>query len=149
MTAIVTTGRSYRSPAHALKVALGALRLAQHSGRGDALVRIPDLGLSGMLLQLRDTAELVAYVEEKLAPVTRYDDAHGTSLVDTLHAHVRANLDAHSTASQLNIHVNTVRQRLRRVEELTGADLRRPGDLLEFTTALTVRDVVMRSSPAS
>lgn len=145
ITSIVTAGRMYRSPAQALRVALGALKMVRRGGRHGGMIRIPELGLGGMLLQMEDTASLLAYVEEKLEPLTQYDREHGTDLVDTLAAHIRCNLEVRATGARLRIHPNTVRQRLRRIEELTGADLRHPDSVLELNTVLTIREVVAAS----
>ncbi|MEU8589242.1 helix-turn-helix domain-containing protein [Streptomyces sp. NPDC048664] len=40
------------------------------------------------------------------------------------------------TAAALDLHVNTVHYRIRRVEDLTGRDLSRLGDRLDLRTAL-------------
>ncbi|HKO32596.1 MAG TPA: helix-turn-helix domain-containing protein, partial [Candidatus Limnocylindria bacterium] len=46
-----------------------------------------------------------------------------------------------ATANALHLHPNTVAQRIRRLEELTGLQLSRPPDLLRLTSALTVARV--------
>ena len=49
----------------------------------------------------------------------------------TLRAHAVADLNIKRTAEQLHIHVNTAHYRLTRIEERTGADMRRVGDVVE------------------
>jgi DNA-binding PucR family transcriptional regulator len=46
-----------------------------------------------------------------------------------------------ATGKSLFIHPNTVKMRLRRIEELLGIHLDRPDDLLDLRTAVTVDDV--------
>jgi DNA-binding PucR family transcriptional regulator len=43
------------------------------------------------------------------------------------------------TAGALHVHPNTLRHRLRRFEEATGANLRQPSDLIELWWALERR----------
>jgi sugar diacid utilization regulator len=48
-----------------------------------------------------------------------------------------------ATAEQLVVHPNTVGYRLRRIEQLTGRNLRGVDTRLELQHALTVRDIVV------
>ncbi|MFE7416748.1 helix-turn-helix domain-containing protein [Rhodococcus sp. NPDC057529] len=54
------------------------------------------------------------------AEVVRYDLRHGTSLAPTLETYLINRGSATDTASDLFIHRNTLRQRLTRIEDLTG-----------------------------
>ena len=56
--------------------------------------------------------------------------------VETLRAFLAHELSADRTAEALSVHPNTVRNRLRRFEELTGASLRSVDDLSEIRLAL-------------
>ena len=76
-----------------------------------------------------------------LGPLEAYADRRGTDLVETLAAFVRSDCDRRATAATLHVHPNTVDYRLGRVEELTGLNLSRPGDLLLVTLALTQREL--------
>ncbi|WP_082956517.1 CdaR family transcriptional regulator [Mycobacterium sp. E787] len=59
-------------------------------------------------------------------------------LLDTFRAWVEAGGSANDTAAKIFCHPNTVRHRLRRIEELTGRSLSRPRDLAELCLALEV-----------
>lgn len=59
-------------------------------------------------------------VIETLGGLVTYDLVNGTDLAKTLDAFVANRGSAARTAAQLFIHRNTLRQRLRRIEELTG-----------------------------
>jgi hypothetical protein len=76
--------------------------------------------------------ELVARHLEPLAP----DTASGREIVDTLRSFLEHELNAERAADELDVHPNTVRNRLRRFEELTGASLRSVEDLSEIRLAL-------------
>ncbi|MBS1693800.1 MAG: GAF domain-containing protein [Actinobacteria bacterium] len=130
--------------AHAYRVAKGALDIAVRSGRTNTVVPLDDLGLAGLLLQLEDTAQLIAFADRTLGPVLDYDGRHRTELLDTLRTYLACRLDRASTATRLHIHPNTVGQRVRRIEQLCSADLTDPSVTAHFSTALTVRDVALR-----
>ena len=84
-----------------------------------------DLGVYKYLLRMsldgggRDTHR------EAIAKLVDYDEAHQTSLLRTLEEFLARRGTISATAGALYIHPNTLRQRLRRIMELTGLDLRR------------------------
>jgi DNA-binding PucR family transcriptional regulator len=59
-------------------------------------------------------------------------------LTDTFRAWVEAGGSANDTATRIFCHPNTVRHRLRRIEELTSRSLSRPRDLAELCLAFEV-----------
>ncbi|MGY6651531.1 helix-turn-helix domain-containing protein [Amycolatopsis sp. TRM77291] len=127
--------------AEAYRIARGALAVARRDERADGIVTLEGLGVAGLLLQLDDPAPLWDYTNRVLGPLIRHDEDHGTALVRTLRAHVAHRLDRQATAKALVLHPNTISQRLRRIETLTGLDLRDPATALEARSALTVLDV--------
>jgi PucR family transcriptional regulator, purine catabolism regulatory protein len=56
--------------------------------------------------------------------------------VHTLEPFLRSGGQWQATAGALTIHVNTLRHRLKRVEELTGRSLQRMEDRVDFFLAL-------------
>lgn len=61
-----------------------------------------------------------------------------TVLIDTFQAWLQAGGSANDTAAKIFCHPNTVRHRLRRIEELTDRSLSRPTDLAELCLAFEV-----------
>ncbi|MFD1052165.1 helix-turn-helix domain-containing protein, partial [Kibdelosporangium lantanae] len=75
-----------------------------------------------------------------LLPLLRAnDDEAGTSYVDTLYEWLRHPGDPKAAARALRIHANTLRYRMARVVELTGANLDDPDIRLALTVQLAVR----------
>ncbi len=64
--------------------------------------------------------------------------AERTILIDTFHAWLQAGGSANDTAAAIFCHPNTVRHRLRRIEELTGRSVSRPLDTAELCLAFEV-----------
>lgn len=75
---------------------------------------------------------LVARYIEPLAP----DTAQGKELIQTLRAFLDADLNSERAAEALFVHPNTVRNRLHRIEDLSGASLGSVRDLSEIYVAL-------------
>ena len=107
----------------------------------NTVVQLADLGVVGLLLQLEDSSLLTAFARRTLGPLLDYDESHQTGLVETLRTYLGCRQDRNRAAATLHIHPNTVTQRLRRVEQLCGAELAEPSVTLQFSAALTVLDV--------
>lgn len=80
-----------------------------------------------------------ALAERVLGPLYALDPADRDLLVDTLTAWLDAEGSAQRAATRLYCHRNTVLNRLRRFEQLTGRSLSRPSDVVEVSLALTAR----------
>ena len=89
-----------------------------------------------LLLAGLGTAERQAFRDRLLGPLADYDRGHGADLVHTLDAFLRCSGSWRQCAQALHVHVNTLRYRLARVEALTGRDLGRFEDRVDFFLAL-------------
>ncbi len=77
-----------------------------------------------------------AFATRLLGAVLAYDGSHGSELVPTLETYLRCAGSWNRCAAELHVHVNTVRYRVRRVEELTHRDLSRIEDQVDVFLAL-------------
>jgi len=108
----------FEEAAHAL-LGTGVLRTRPR------VLTYDDLGVYKYLLRMsRDAGERDKH-REAIAKLADYDEAHRTSLLPTLEEFLARRGTISATAGALYIHPNTLRQRLRRIMELTGLDLRR------------------------
>ncbi|MFF0497638.1 PucR family transcriptional regulator [Nocardia aobensis] len=73
--------------------------------------------------------------------ITPLDDAEAGSILDTVDAYLAAGLNASETGHRLYLHHNTVRYRLSRFEELTGASLKDPHVAQQVWWALRYREL--------
>jgi Purine catabolism regulatory protein-like family/PucR C-terminal helix-turn-helix domain/GGDEF-like domain len=71
-----------------------------------------------------------------LRPLVEYDRAHDADLVRTLDTFLACSGSWTQCAAQLHVHVNTLRYRIGRIEQLTGRDLTRFADRVDFFLAL-------------
>lgn len=102
------------------------------------LHRIEDLGILPLVLTEGVAADAV--VERYVAAVERMGDS-GRALVDTVAAYLRSGMHPGRTAEGLHLHPNSLRKRLARYGELTGADLRSMDDLAAIWWALRRREM--------
>lgn len=77
-----------------------------------------------------------ALADQVLGPLRRLDPADRDVLLDTLTVWLDCDGSAQRASTRLYCHRNTVLNRLRRCEQLTGRSLARPTDLAELSLAL-------------
>lgn len=77
-----------------------------------------------------------AFTARLLDPLWDYDRRHRAELVPTLEAFLDCDGSWTRCAARLHLHVNTLRYRVGRIEQLTGRDLSRLEDKLDFFLAL-------------
>ncbi|MEU3708765.1 helix-turn-helix domain-containing protein [Streptomyces catenulae] len=115
------------------------LRALHALGRTGDGAHIGELGFLGVVLgESRDTRTFVAAT---LGPLLAYDAERGTELVRTLEAYFATGRSLTRAKDLLHVHVNTVVQRLARVQNLLGADWNSPDRALELHLALRLHTV--------
>ena len=77
-----------------------------------------------------------AFTARLLDPLRDYDRRHRAELIPTLEAFLDCDGSWTRCATRLHLHVNTLRYRVGRIEQLTGRDLSRLEDKLDFVLAL-------------
>ncbi|QES44530.1 MULTISPECIES: PucR family transcriptional regulator ligand-binding domain-containing protein [Streptomyces] len=77
-----------------------------------------------------------AFTARLLDPLREYDQRHRAELIPTLEAFLDSDGSWTRCAARLHLHVNTLRYRVGRIEQLTGRDLSRLEDKLDFFLAL-------------
>ncbi|WP_031475359.1 PucR family transcriptional regulator [Streptomyces bicolor] len=77
-----------------------------------------------------------AFTARLLDPLRDYDRRHRAELIPTLEAFLECDGSWTRCATRLHLHVNTLRYRVGRIEQLTSRDLSRLEDKLDFFLAL-------------
>ena len=119
---------------------LAALRLAELGGTS-AISFVPsdEVASHELLLATVPASVLRSFRERLLGPLLAYDDQHRAELLPTLREFLACSGSWNACAVRMYVHVNTVRYRIRRIEELTGRDLSRLDDQVDFFLALRNR----------
>lgn len=76
-----------------------------------------------LLYPLKEDKEIQNYYDRTIKKLERYDEEHGTNLVETLEIYLKYNFKKTIVSNKLFIHVETLRYRLNRIEEITGYSL--------------------------
>lgn len=131
------------APVHSAEGLRGALEEARHARRVAAARpgRVAAAGhheLASHVLLLPFVPDDVrrAFTARLLDPLRDYDRRHRAELIPTLEAFLDCDGSWTRCASRLHLHVNTLRYRVGRIEQLTGRDLSRLEDKLDFFLAL-------------
>lgn len=74
-----------------------------------------------------------------LGTLESYDTTNQTDLLETLETFLEESGNWSATAERLHVHVNTLRYRLKRIEELTGRSLASWDERVDFLLALRMR----------
>lgn len=122
------------------KVALEISRLLRRRGN---LTFFDELGVLRLIFN-QGEQELEDYYEETLGVIQKYDAEHNTNLMETLATYLYASGDHNRAAENMFVHVNTLRYRLKKIEELLGQDLRRIDVLVNLYTAFQVKVLLGR-----
>jgi hypothetical protein len=92
-----------------------------------------------LLLAAVPGSVLRSFRDRLIGPLVSYDQRHRAELLPTLREFLACSGSRNSCATRMCVHVNTVRYRIRRIEELTGRDLSCLDDQVDFYLALRVR----------
>jgi GAF domain-containing protein len=108
-------------------------------GREPGVISFEELGAYKYLLRTALEGGVRDATVDAVAKLAEYDSLRGASLLDTLEEFLRRRGSISSTSEALYVHQNTLRQRLRRIAELSGLDLRREDWLLVEIAVKMVR----------
>jgi len=125
---------------HEARCALEASAMA--NGAKPPVASYRDLGAFQLLLSLQDDDALRLYCDSVLGPLEDASGEYGDELIRSLEAFIEQNGQWERAARELFCHRHTLRYRIRRVEQLTGRDLRNARDRIEFWLALRGRELV-------
>lgn len=125
--------------ASAYEDAAKCLRLLSALGRtGDCAVAA-ELGIYNALLAQASAGDVQRFITAQLGPLLAHDRARGSDLVGTLDTYLSSARNHRQTCRTLNIHANTLYQRLDRITELLGEAWKGQDRAFELQFALRLR----------
>lgn len=96
-----------------------ALLVAKRMGTS-GILKQAELTLYAMLFETQDATSIDAFLESSIGTLLSHDRRKKSELATTLLCYFEASRNIRSVAKRMNIHVNTVRQRLVTTEKLLG-----------------------------
>ncbi|MFI6389453.1 PucR family transcriptional regulator [Nonomuraea sp. NPDC050540] len=133
----VTTGPAALSGL--IEEARHARSLAALSGERISVITGDDVSSHRTLLAAIPAELRKSFRTRLLGALEAYDGAHQTDLLETLQAFLEESGNWTSTSERLHVHVNTLRYRLKRIEELTGRSLNSWDQRVDFMLAVRMR----------
>lgn len=120
----------------------GARRAAAYArviSRKGQIAFYDDLQMYEVILNSNAPDKLLQSVEQVLHPLLDYDEDKGTHLLRTLEIYFNKNCQLKETAAEMFVHQNTVKYRLKRIEQLTGRSLASEEDKFHLHLAIKIR----------
>ncbi len=130
-------GEGVRELRRGLIEAQQACHFARRGGLGVAVYA--EVGSHAALVALQDESVVAQFRDALLGLLVEHDRRRHTELVRTLELFLESGGAYQQTADELHVHVNTLRLRLARVEELTGRSLADMETRVDFFIALRAR----------
>ncbi|MGN7862379.1 PucR family transcriptional regulator [Microbacterium sp. 22303] len=131
---VSTEARTISELGHNRRQAKWSLRLARESPGTGVTVAEQQFGLARWLNP--DSESLEQLASGILHPLVQYDAQNGADLLGTLRVYFRNQGRLRSTAAQLFVHEHTLAYRLKRIEQITGRDLKSYRDAFELWLAV-------------
>ncbi|MEV0827441.1 PucR family transcriptional regulator [Nonomuraea rubra] len=120
--------------------ALETARRGMESARGGpgpvSIMSVADIDSFDLLLASLPSSMRRSFRDHLLGPVEEYDARHGSELLRTLDTFLETCGSWQRTADELYVHVNTLRYRMQRIEELTGRRMSSMRDRTDLYLAL-------------
>ncbi|MGV9384814.1 PucR family transcriptional regulator [Nonomuraea sp. NPDC003707] len=120
--------------------ALETARRGMESARGGpgpvSIMSVADIDSFDLLMAALPASVRRSFRDHLLGPVEEYDARHGSELLRTLDIFLETCGSWQRTADELYVHVNTLRYRMQRIEELTGRRMSSMRDRTDLYLAL-------------
>lgn len=95
-----------------------------------------------LLYPLKDDREIHEYYERTIKKLENYDEVNGSNLIKTLETFYRYNMKKNVISDKLYIHVETLRYRLNKIEEITGYSLSDSEGLFALQMGLKLKNLI-------
>ena len=117
-----------------------ALHLARSCDSLPSAAAFDNLDPQRRLVSNQSVESLQAVIEQTLGQLLLYDASHRTRLLMTIRAYIDSGRHLGDTARVLHVHRNTLRQRINRAEQLTGAKLDNTNDIVDLVLGFRALD---------
>lgn len=123
----------------AIEEARYARRLAEHRAGTGSVASSDELASHAVLLATVPDELRRSFRKRLLGPLLEYDARHQSDLAQTLAMFLDCSGSWTRCAARMHVHVNTLRYRISRIEQLTGRDLSSFADRVDLYLALKLR----------
>ena len=115
------------------------IRVIEKTCGGQGIYQFEDIGLYDLIMESGNRQIIDGFIENTLGTILDYDRENNADLLETLTSYLWNNNSLLYASRELHMHRNTVKYRIRRIEELTGKSLEDASVKLEFMNAILSR----------
>ena len=140
----VGIGNSYRDlkmMKQSLNEAELAINSAKCKGLDDTITKYKDIGIYGLLFSIKNKKVLENYYLDILGPIDENDNKN-SSLLQILETYLNENCNITVTAEKLFLHRNTLKYRIKKIEELLNCDLHNFDDCMKVKMGLYINNML-------
>lgn len=116
---------------------------AKCQGLDDTITKYKDIGIYGLLFSIKSRTVLENYFMEVLGPINSGDNKDN-NLIEILEMYLNENCNITATAEKLFLHRNTLKYKIKKIEELLDCDLHNFDDCMKVKIALYINKVLMK-----
>lgn len=142
----VGIGNSYRDlkmMKQSLNEAELAIDSAKCQGLDDTITQYKDIGIYGLLFNIKNKNVLENYYLDALGPINNSDDKNKDgNLLNILETYLNENCSITVTAEKLFLHRNTLKYKIKKIEELLECDLHNFDDCMKIKIALYINKIL-------
>lgn len=106
------------------KEAKKALNLNHHLKNKDKTVFYADMEMYNLLDKIIDHPDIFTIYKNSIQKIVAYDQTHKSKLFETIEVYFNENEHLKETAKRLYIHVNTLKYRIEKINDITGYSLK-------------------------
>ncbi len=119
-----------------------AIFIARKFGKIDQVVSYDGLGAYKLLFSIEDDEDLKQFIDQTIGPILGHDrEKKNEVLIKTIQQYIACNFNSRKTADSLFIHINTLKYRLQKIQNIAGIDLNDPETRLNFQLALKALEI--------
>ncbi|KHD36169.1 transcriptional regulator [Clostridium acetobutylicum] len=115
------------------------LKVLKLNNDNNTVISYDELGIYKLFFQMDNLEEMKKFYLDVLKKLIDYDSKNTTELMNTLEMYIKESTNINRTAEKLFIHRNTLKYRIRRIEEITKCSLKDVNVLFNFDTALKIK----------
>lgn len=91
-----------------------------------------DIGIYKLFFEINNQNEMKKFYLNTLKALIEYDKKNSTELVETLEAYIEEDRNLNKTSERLFIHKNTLKYRIKRIEDISKYDLKNINEVFNF-----------------
>ncbi|SFA82174.1 PucR C-terminal helix-turn-helix domain-containing protein [Acetitomaculum ruminis DSM 5522] len=119
--------------------ALACLDFSSQFDKKEAVLYYNDWKFTHLLTSFASSCDLKDLIPESVFILKKYDETHGTNLLDTLFVYIHSSQNITDSASKMHLHYNTMKYRITQIIELTDINF----ENYEYVFSLMIAEKVM------